>query len=143
MSETSLYREQVLAAVKARAVPQIQHEAQALTDTNRALRDLATKAEKQASELAKTVLMMRSHLLAEGVHAVLNRRDVPGLAIRNFEKDLLPWMTEFLAWKLGAQVTSSFKVFSADRPLIQIIDRDQARIDEEALNLVARAQRGW
>lgn len=143
MSETSLYREQAFGAVKGRAVPQIKHEAKALTDTNRALIELAEKAEKQATALAQTMLMMRSHLLAEGVHGVLNRRDLPGLSVRNFEKDLLPWATEFLAWKLGSQVTSSFKVFSADTPLAKIIARDQARIDEEAVALVERAQRGW
>lgn len=85
---------------------------------------------------------IRQTLETEPPLANLSRRDIPGLALRNYDKDIRPWIVESLQWALGMPVQSSFKIFQAGRRLADVIRQDLVRLEREHEGLKARVMRG-
>jgi len=139
-SETSLFKEQTGRAHTREA---IEAEGKVHSASSRLLQELSGQLEAQASALAATANKIKAVLDGLPANSILNRRDVPGLIVRDYKKDVVPWIVEFISWKVGAAFASTFRVFQKDISLAEIIRKDQLRIESEINNLVGRAVRGW
>ena len=125
------------------AIAIIDREHQALTEGNAQLTELGRQAQAHLDAAAACAKRMAAVIDGEAVHEKLNRRDLPGITIRNYAKDIRPWLQEYLAWHLGATVISDFKVFQSDRPFEEVVKRDTMIINDEANALKVRVQRGF